>query len=99
MSEWTFVTNHAMVLSFLARSPHITALEVAQAIGIQERTTRRIIADPEAAGYVTKKREGRRNRCYVNPGLPLRHQTHHHVAVGQFLEVLGWERPTGRSQL
>ncbi len=92
MSEWTLLTNHGIVLSFLARNPHITALEVAQAIGIQERATRRIIADLEAAGYITKKREGRGNRYSVDPDLPLRHQTHQHVAVGNLLETLGWDR-------
>ena len=99
MSEWTFLTNHAMVMSLLARNPRITALEVAQAIGIQERATRRIIADLEAAGYIRKKREGRRNRYFVDPKLPLRRQTHRHIAAGQFLEALGWQRPTGRSHL
>ena len=55
MSEWTFLTNHAMVLSLLARYPHGTAIEVAQAVGIRERTARKIIADLETAGYLTKK--------------------------------------------
>ncbi len=99
MSEWTFLTNHALVLSFLAINPHITALEVAQAVGIQERATRKIIADLEAAGYIRKKREGRRNTYFVNPELPLRYQTNRHVAVGQFLEILGWHRPTGLSRV
>ena len=93
MSEWKFLTNYALVLSFLARNPHITALEVAQAAGIRERTTRKIIADLEAAGYVTKKKEGRGNTYSVNLNMPLRHHAHRHVAVGHLLETLDSDMP------
>ena len=93
MSEWMFLTNHAMVLSFLARYPHGTALEVAQAIGIRERTARKIIADLETAGYLTKKREGRGNEHSVNLNLPLRHHAYRYVAVGHLLQALHSHMP------
>jgi DNA-binding IclR family transcriptional regulator len=93
MSEWTFLTSHAVVLSFLARNPHGTALEAAQAAGIRERTARKIIADLEAAGYVTKKREGRGNTHSVNPSMPLRHHAYRHVAVGHLLQTLDSHMP------
>lgn len=92
MPQWTFLTNHALVLSFVARSPRITAREVATAIGITERAVRKIIADLEVEGYITKKREGRRVRYRINPELSLRHHTHQETEVGSFLEVLGWKR-------
>jgi hypothetical protein len=44
-------------------------------------------------GYITKKREGRRNRYRVNPDLDLRHPIHSETAVGDLLEALGWKRP------
>ena len=92
MSEWTFLTNHALVLSYIARHPRTTALDLANAIGITERATRKIIADLLDAGYVTKKREGRRNRYRINPELPLRHPSHEETAVGELLQALGWKR-------
>lgn len=91
MPGWAFLTNHAMVLSFLARHPRITAREVSLAIGITERATRKIIADLDATGYITKKREGRRIRYRINPDLSLRHEVHQNTAVGDFLRVLGWK--------
>ena len=94
MSEWAFLTNHALVLSLVARNPELTAVEVAKAIGIRERAVRRIIRDLEDAGYISKKKEGRRNRYSINPGLPLRHRTQRHVAVGEFLQALGWQKAT-----
>lgn len=92
MAEWTFLTNHALVLSYIAHHPRITARELANAIGITERTTRKIIADLLETGYVTKKREGRRNRYRVNPDLTLRHPGHGEAVVGDLLQALGWKR-------
>jgi len=93
MPEWTFLSNHALVLSYIAHHPRITARDLANAVGITERTTRKIIADLLDTGYITKKREGRRNRYRVNPDLDLRHPIHGETAVGDLLEALGWKRP------
>jgi len=92
MPEWTFLTNHALVLSYIARHPRITARNLANAVGITERATRKIIADLLDVGYITKKREGRRNRYRVNPDVTLRHPSHGETAVGDLLEALGWKR-------
>ena len=78
-SHWTFVTNHALVLSYIAQYKRITALELANEIGITERATRKIIADLSQAGYITKRREGRRNCYNIVPDLPLRHPAHEEV--------------------
>lgn len=91
MAEWTFITNYAMVLMLLAKKPRVTAIDVSHAIGITERATRKIIADLDTAGYITKKKEGRRVRYRVNPEMFLRGQTSQDVAVGELLEVLGWK--------
>ena len=91
MPEWTFLTNHAMVLSFVARHPRMTAREISAAIGITERAVRKIIATLEAESYITKKREGRRVRYRVNAELSLRHDAHRDKAVGDLLEALGWK--------
>mgnify|MGYP001105408346 CR=1 FL=1 len=97
MPEWTFVTNHALVLNFLAKQPRITARELATAIGITERTVRKIIADLDAAGYISKKKQGRRIRYRINPHLSLRHDAHQEIAVGDFLKALGWKRRRKRT--
>lgn len=89
MGKWTFVTNHAVVLSYLTRHPSITARELAMEIGITERAVRTIIADLESEGYITKAKEGRRVRYGVKSGLPLRHATQQDTEVGQLLKLLG----------
>ena len=90
MSKWTFVTNHAVVLTYLAKHPSITARKVALEIGITERAVRMIIADLEAEGYIVKAKEGRRIRYSVKAGFPLRHSTQQHMQVGKLLKLLGW---------
>lgn len=95
MPEWGFLTNHALVLSFLTQHPRIMARELSSAIGITERATRKIIADLDAAGYIEKKKEGRRVRYHINPGLSLRHETHRDTAIGDLLQTLGCEIKRG----
>jgi predicted ArsR family transcriptional regulator len=90
MRKWTFVTNHAVVLSYLAKHPSITARQLALEIGITERAVRTIIADLEAEGYIVKAKEGRGVRYSVKSALPLRHSTQLDQEVGKLLKLLGW---------
>jgi DNA-binding transcriptional ArsR family regulator len=98
MPGWTFLTNHALVLSVLAKHPRITGRELSATVGITERATRKIIADLEAEGYITKKKEGRRIRYRINPDLPMRHETYEDTAIGDFLKALGWKKKQARTK-
>ncbi len=98
MPEWGFLTNHALVLSIIARQPRITARDISATLGITERSVRKIIADLELNGYISKKKEGRRLRYRINPDLPLRHETQWDTAIGSFLELLGWKRRRKRKE-
>ena len=98
MANWTFITNHAAVLTYLAKHPTITARQVALEIGITERAVRKIIGDLEAEGYVVKAKEGRRVRYSVRPALPLRHSTQRDTEVGKLLRTLGWEDEPAQKQ-
>lgn len=98
MVEWAFLTNHALVLSLVAKKPRITARELAAAIGITERAVRKIIADLDAAGYISRKKEGRRVRYRIDPDQLLRHDTFREIAIGDFLQALGWKRKPKRTE-
>lgn len=91
MSEWTFLTNHAVIFSIVAHHPTITGRELARLVHITERATRRIISDLHVSGYITKKRNGRHNYYGVNIDLPLRHHAHRERAVGDLLKALRLE--------
>jgi DNA-binding MarR family transcriptional regulator len=89
MRPWTFVTNHAFVLSSIAHNPIITGCELASEIGITERAIRRIIAELEGAGYITKMREGRRLRYEVKQQAALKTAGQKELTVADLLKVLG----------
>lgn len=90
MAKWSFITNHGLVLGFIARNPRSTARAIAQAVGITERTTHKIIADLEEAGYITRKKVGRQNQYHINENQPLRHPSQDEVMVGELLQILRW---------
>ena len=92
MVEWTFLTNHAIVLSYLAKQPSITAREISIDCGITERAIRKIIANLDEAGYIRKRRVGRGMRYRINSDLSLRHDTYNEIVIGDFLQALGWKR-------
>lgn len=61
MPEFSFITNHGLVLLAIARSRRGTTRELSEAVGITERAIHRIIGDLEKAGYITRTRVGRHN--------------------------------------
>jgi DNA-binding IclR family transcriptional regulator len=89
MGDWTFVTNHALVLASIAKNPDMTAREISDDIGITERTTHKIITDLDNDGYITRSRVGVKNTYRLHPEVPIKTAN---SAVGQLLELLGWKR-------
>ncbi|MFB3886590.1 MAG: helix-turn-helix transcriptional regulator [Thermodesulfobacteriota bacterium] len=89
MAQWTFLTNHALVLIFLNNHSKITGHELASLIGITERAVRRVIADLEAEGYIEKQKEGRRVRYTINHRLRFRHPAQRDKEIGILLEAVG----------
>jgi DNA-binding MarR family transcriptional regulator len=85
---WTFFTNHAHVLFLLAREPDVRLREVADRVGITERAVQRIVSELAAEGYLTVKREGRRNHYRIAPKARLRHPIEGHCTVGELLGVV-----------
>lgn len=85
---WTFLTNHAHVLLCLAREPEARMRDVADLVGITERAVQRIVADLEDAGYIERRRDGRRNRYSVRADLPLRHPIERHQQVSALIALV-----------
>ena len=92
-SRWTFLTNHLHVLACLTRDPELRIRDIADMVGITERTTAQILSQLEAAGYLTKTRVGRRTHYTVHGELPLRHPLHNGRQVGELLRVIEPEVP------
>ena len=85
---WRFVTNHTQVLLSIAGDGGVRMRDIAETVGITERAAQRIVADLIQAGYVTRKRVGRRNKYAVNPKLKMRHPSQRELEIGSLLDVL-----------
>ena len=92
MAEWTFITNHGLVLAYISKHLQGTAREIASTVNVTERTVHKIVAELEAEGYIERQRVGRNNFYRINPHLGLKHDTTSDVVVGDLLKVLGWRR-------
>ena len=86
--QWTFITNHAAVLTLLDQEEHLTAREIGAILDITVRTVYRIIQDLEQAGYITKHKEGRENRYAINKSLPLRRNNQWEVQIRELLQAI-----------
>jgi len=76
----------------------ITAHELALEVGISERAIRRIIAELQDGGYLTKKKKGRRIQYKVKHHAPLRHKTQKHRPVDVLLKVLSAQRKKQKNE-
>jgi hypothetical protein len=85
--RWTLLTGHGHVLVEIARDPAARMRDIAAAAGITERTAQVIVADLEAAGYITRTRTGRRTQYTVNPDSLFRHPAQEGHRVGPFLAL------------
>lgn len=94
--DWTFLTNHSHVLVCIAEEPDVRGRDIAERVGITERAAQSIISDLVDAGYVTRTREGRRNRYTVNADGRLRHPLQEEHTIGELLVALGRLRPRRR---
>jgi DNA-binding IclR family transcriptional regulator len=88
MGDWSFLTNHARALLFIARDPDARLRDVAAALEVTERTAFGIVADLTEAGYVVKEKDGRRNRYHIQAHLPLRGSIIRERTIGEVLDLL-----------
>src|SRR5579885_2619833 len=95
---WTFLTNHAQVLVCIARDPGVRLREIGERVGITERAAHRIVVELADAGYITRERNGRRNRYTVNAHFPLPDPIAREQKVGELLAILTAPAPAERGE-
>jgi DNA-binding transcriptional ArsR family regulator len=88
VAQWSFLTNHARALLCIAHDPGLRLRDMAEALGITERSAFAIVADLTEAGYVLKERDGRRNRYSIQRHMPLPDSTGRERTVGEVLNLL-----------
>src|ERR1700752_4755393 len=85
---WTLLTGHGHVLVEIARNPRARIRDISPAVGLTERTVQAIVADLEAAGYLTRTRVGRRTRDRIKPDRSFRPKAQEGLRVGPLLDQL-----------
>ena len=87
-ASWTFLSNHSHVLLCIASDPQIRGRDIAERVGITERSAQSIIADLVDAGYLTREKVGRRNHYEVHADQPLRHPVEQGNPVAELLRLV-----------
>lgn len=89
-SCWTFLTNHAEVLLYIASHPSTRVRDISHDVEITERNVYRILRELEDAGYITRKRRGDGNRVVItiDERLPLRRPHNREVTIHRLLNLL-----------
>ena len=88
MTRWDFLTNHALVVIHVIDNPRSTLREIAAAAGITERAALSILRALEEEEIISRVKEGRRNRYWVNFPALLRHRRQGRYTVEQIAQAL-----------
>ncbi len=90
----SFLTNHARVLLCVADDCNVRMRDIAECVGITERTAYEILTELIEQGYLSRERVGRRN-CYTVHPDRVDEQTGELQGIAKLLEVLrgGRDRP------
>jgi len=88
MSEWSLLSTHGLVLLLVADKPEVTTREMADNLGMAERSVQRAVSDLDSTGYIRRERVGRRNKYQVNGKKPLRSPIKQDKSVDDLLNGL-----------
>ncbi len=88
-APWTFLSNHGHVLMCLAADNDARLRDIAERVGITERTVFGIVENLQEAGIVVREKVGRRNTYRIRRDAHLRHQIESSHTVGDLIELLG----------
>ncbi len=87
-ADWTFLSSHAHVLVCLAENPQAKLRDVAERVGLTERTVLRLITQLDEAGFLKRSRRGRRNHYEIATLEPLLHPLEAHCTVDRLLRAV-----------
>jgi Winged helix DNA-binding domain len=94
MPGFSFLTNHSLALLCIANDPEIRLRDIASRLDITERSAYTIVTDLTSAGYLSKRRDGRRNSYEIQAHLPLPDTIGSELTIGDVLDL--FVQPTGR---
>ena len=84
----TLLTEHARVLVCISNHPDWTVRQIAQTLGTSDRQLFRWLNDLQRAGYLTRMKEGRRNRYLLKPDASLHEAPVAGATLSELLHVV-----------
>lgn len=94
-ADWTFLSNHAHVLVCLSTMPGARLRDISARVGVTERMVQNLCDDLEVAGFLQRRRVGRRNEYTLLLDKPLRHPLESHHTAAELLALLAAPPPPG----
>ena len=88
MAKWRFLTNHALVLIHVANNPRTTLREISGAVGVTELAALSILRAMEEERIISRQREGRRNRYWLDFQALMEHQLGGPYSVAELASAL-----------
>ena len=64
--QWSFLSNHGLIILHLVQNPRATLREIAMATGLTERAVYQIVRELEEGEFIDKRKVGRRNVYTIN---------------------------------
>jgi DNA-binding Lrp family transcriptional regulator len=86
--KWNFLSNYGLVLTHLFQNPRATLREIARGTDLTERAVYQIVRDLEQAGFIDKKRVGRRNIYTINEPQLFKFPVYGSLNVAQMVTAL-----------
>ena len=87
-NEWSFFSNYAHVLVCLAQNPRALLREVADKVGVTERTAMRLINQLDKAGILERVKQGRRNVYRITSDKHIRHPLEDLCTIEELLKPI-----------
>ena len=94
----TLLSEHAHVLLYISNHPEATVCEIAKVLGTSERQLYRLLSELQSAGYLTRVKDGRRNRYLLKESVPLQGGPAGQVTLSEFLTFLAQQAVTDESE-
>jgi DNA-binding MarR family transcriptional regulator len=86
--NWTVLSNHGRILHYLVSHPKCTFQKMATATDLSIGAVQKIVYSLEGDGYITRTKEGRTNRYFVNMEKHLRHHLEQSHTIGDLMTDL-----------
>jgi DNA-binding transcriptional ArsR family regulator len=92
------LSEHTHLLLHIHSHPESTVRELASALGASERQTFRWLSELQQAGYLTRAKQGRRNRYLLNADALVEEDEELGLTLSELLTVLARESADSSTQ-